>query len=267
MDTVKITFADGTTKEYKKGITFYEISKDVVMNNIMGVKIDNEVYSLDTKVYENKKIEFINTNDIIGNKIYKAGLKFLFEVALVETYPELEVSFEHSVPKGMLGVVEGNKIITQEDLRTIKLRMDEIVKEDAIIQKLNITPQEAIKYYRHFKEDEKADNIQSITDKLVTFYKLHKKLNYFYSLMPYSTGSLNKYELVYLGKNRIVFIFPTVRSNGEVPEYVHYANIIDAFFKGKKWLENLHMPYISNLNKTIGNGKIKDFIRSNVIMI
>lgn len=266
MDTVKITFADGTVHEYSRGTTFYEMSKDFPMENIMAVKIDNEVYSLDTKVFEDTKLEFINTNDIIGNKIYKAGLKFLFEVALIETFPDLEVSFEHSVPRGMLGVVEGNKIITQEDLQKIKNRMDEIVKEDAIIQKLNVSPKEAIKYYRHFKEYEKADNIQSITDRLATLYKLHKKLNYFYSIMPYSTGSINKYELVYLGKNRIVLIFPTVRSNGEVPEYVHYANIIDSFFKGKKWLENLHMPYISNLNKTIGNGKIKDFIKSNELM-
>ena len=266
MDTVKITFADGTVHEYSRDTTFYEMSKDFPMENIMAVKIDNEVYSLDTKVFEDTKLEFINTNDIIGNKIYKAGLKFLFEVALIETFPDLEVSFEHSVPRGMLGVVEGNKIITQEDLQKIKNRMDEIVKEDAIIQKLNVSPKEAIKYYRYFKEYEKADNIQSITDRLATLYKLHKKLNYFYSIMPYSTGSINKYELVYLGKNRIVFIFPTVRSNGEVPEYVHYANIIDSFFKGKKWLENLHMPYISNLNKTIGNGKIKDFIKSNELM-
>ncbi|HIS11627.1 MAG TPA: hypothetical protein IAB40_00790 [Candidatus Onthocola stercoravium] len=266
MDTVKITFADGTVHEYSRDTTFYEMSKDFPMENIMAVKIDNEVYSLDTKVFEDTKLEFINTNDIIGNKIYKAGLKFLFEVALIETFPELEVSFEHSVPRGMLGVVEGNKIITQDDLQKIKNRMDEIVKEDAIIQKLNVSPKEAIKYYRHFKEYEKADNIQSITDRLATLYKLHKKLNYFYSIMPYSTGSINKYELVYLGKNRIVLIFPTVRSNGEVPEYVHYANIIDSFFKGKKWLENLHMPYISNLNKTIGNGKIKDFIKSNELM-
>lgn len=266
MDTVKITFADGTVHEYNRDTTFYEMSKDFPMENIMAVKIDNEVYSLDTKVFEDTKLEFINTNDIIGNKIYKAGLKFLFEVALIETFPELEVSFEHSVPRGMLGVVEGNKIITQDDLQKIKNRMDEIVKEDAIIQKLNVSPKEAIKYYRYFKEYEKADNIQSITDRLATLYKLHKKLNYFYSIMPYSTGSINKYELVYLGKNRIVLIFPTVRSNGEVPEYVHYANIIDSFFKGKKWLENLHMPYISNLNKTIGNGKIKDFIKSNELM-
>ena len=266
MDTVKITFADDIIHEYNKGITYYEISKDFNMSNIMGVRIDNEVYSLDTKVLEDAKIEFINTNDIIGNKIYKAGLKFLFEVALIETFPDLEISYEHSVPKGMLGVIEGNRVITQDDLHKIKARMDEIVAEDAPITKFNISPREAIKYCHHFGEQEKADNIQSITDRLATFYKLHKKLNYFYSLMPYSTGSINKYELIYLGNNRLIFIFPTVRSNGNVPEYVHYANIIDAFFKGKKWLENLHMPYISNLNKTIGTGKIKDFIRSNELM-
>lgn len=266
MDTVKITFADDIIHEYNKGITYYEISKDCNMSNIMGVRIDNEVYSLNTKVLEDAKIEFINTNDIIGNKIYKAGLKFLFEVALIETFPDLEISYEHSVPKGMLGVIEGNRVITQDDLHKIKARMDEIVAEDAPITKFNISPREAIKYCHHFGEQEKADNIQSITDRLATFYKLHKKLNYFYSLMPYSTGSINKYELIYLGNNRLIFIFPTVRSNGNVPEYVHYANIIDAFFKGKKWLENLHMPYISNLNKTIGTGKIKDFIRSNELM-
>lgn len=266
MDTVKITFADGTIREYEKGATYYEISKDVNKSNIMAVKVDNEVYSLDTKAMEDGNLDFINTDDIIGNKIYKAGLKFLFEVALVETFPDLEISYEHSVPKGMLGVILGNKTITQEDLRKIKERMDAIVLEDALITKLNVSPQEAIKFYQHFKEWEKADNIQSITDKLVTLYKLHKKLNYFYSIMPYSTGSLDKYELVYLGNNRIVFIFPTVGSHGDVPEYVHYDKIIDSFFKGKKWLENLHMPYISNLNKTVGSSKIKDFIRSNELV-
>ena len=266
MDTVKITFNDGTVHEYKKGTTYYEVSKDFNVKNIMGLKIKNEVYSLDTKAIEDEVITFINTDDIIGNKIYKAGLKFLFEVALIETFPELEVSYEHSVPKGMLGVVEGNKILTQDDLQKIRSRMAEIVAEDAQIVKLNVSPKEAIKYYQSRGEYEKADNIGSITDRLATLYKLHNKLNYFYSIMPYSTGSIDKYELVYLGNNRIVFIFPTVRSHGEVPEYVHYANIIESFFKGKKWLDNLHMPYISDLNKTIGSGKIKDFIRSNELM-
>ena len=266
MEKVKVTFQNNTTHEYEKGISFYEISKDITMNNIMGFKIGNEVFSLDCKATNDCKIEFINTNDIIGNKIYKAGLKFLFEVALLETFPELKISYEHSVPRGMLGVVSGNKILTQDDLNKIKSKMADLVKEDEKIEKINVSPKEAIKYYQVTNELEKASNIQSISDKMVTLYKLHNRLNYFYSIMPYSIGSINKYELIYLGNNRIVFLFPSVNSNGIVPEYVHYDKIIDSFLEGKKWLDNLNMPYISDLNKTIGNGKIKDFIRSNELI-
>lgn len=266
MEKVKVTFQDNTTHEYEKGISFYEISKDIDMNNIMGFKIGNEVFSLDCKATNDCKIEFINTNDIIGNKIYKAGLKFLFEVALLETFPELEISYEHSVPRGMLGVVSGNKILTQDDLNKIKSKMADLIEEDEKIEKINVSPKEAIKYYQVTNELEKASNIQSISDKMVTLYKLHNRLNYFYSIMPYSIGSINKYELIYLGNNRIVFLFPSVNSNGIVPEYVHYDKIIDSFLEGKKWLDNLNMPYISDLNKTIGNGKIKDFIRSNELI-
>lgn len=266
MEKVKVTFQDNTTHEYEKGISFYEISKDIDMNNIMGFKIGNEVFSLDCKATNDCKIEFINTNDIIGNKIYKAGLKFLFEVALLETFPKLKISYEHSVPRGMLGVVSGDKILTQDDLNKIKSKMADLVKEDEKIEKINVSPKEAIKYYQVTNELEKASNIQSISDKMVTLYKLHNRLNYFYSIMPYSIGSIDKYELIYLGNNRIVFLFPSVNSNGNVPEYVHYDKIIDSFLEGKKWLDNLNMPYISDLNKTIGNGKIKDFIRSNELI-
>ena len=266
MEKVKITFQDNSEHYYEKGTLFYDVSKDYNMENIMGYKIGNEVFSLDTKVFEDEKIEFINTNDIIGNKIYKAGLKYLFEIALIETFPGMEVSYEHSVPRGMLGVVQGDKILSQEDLSKIKERMAFIVDSNEKIEKLNVYPKDAIKYYKKTNELEKVLNVQSVSDKYVTLYKLHNKLNYFYSIMPYNTGSINKYELIYLGNNRIIFMFPSTKSNGCVPEYVHYDNIIESFFKGKKWLDNLNMPYISDLNKTIGSGKIKDFIRSNELM-
>ncbi len=266
MEKVKITFQDKSVHEYDKGTLYYDISKDYDMPNIMGYKIGNEVFPLTTKAYQDEIVEFINTNDIIGNKIYKAGLKFLFEIALTETFPDLEVCYEHSVPRGMLAIVQGNKILTQEDLSKIKARMAQIVDANDKIDKFNVDPKEAIKYYLRFNELEKAYNIQSISDKFVTFYRLHNKFNYFYSIMPYNTGSIDKYELIYLGNNRIVFMFPSIKSNGVVPEYVHYDNIIEAFFKGQSWLDNLHMPYISDLNKTIANGKIKDFIRSNELM-
>lgn len=262
MDMIKITFNDNIIKEYPKGTLFYDVSKDCKIDNIVGYKINNEVFSLATKVTKDEVIEFINTDDIIGNKIYKAGIKFLFEVALKEVYPTLEINYEHSVPRGMLGEITGDKILTQDDISKIKGKMSEIIDNNDIIEKLNIAPKEAIRYYENKNEYEKASNIQNISDRIVNFYKLRGKLNYFYSIMPYSTEVLNKFELVYLGKNKVVFLFPTVKSKGCVPEYVHYDKILESFEYGKSWLNKLDMAYITNLNKTVGNGKIKNFIHS-----
>ena len=111
---------DGVKHKYPQGTLFYEVSKASKKENIMAYKIGNEVFSLDEKVNKNVKIEFINTDDIIGNKIYKAGLKFLFEVALLECFPNLEVTYEHSVPRGMLAHVSGDKVLTQDDISVIK---------------------------------------------------------------------------------------------------------------------------------------------------
>lgn len=266
MDTIKIQF-NNEIHEYNVGTTYYEISKDCNnIANIVGVKINNEVYSLEKKADKDANVTFINYNDLIGNKMYKSGLKFIFEIALIETFPDLQIAYEHSVPRGMLGIITGDKILTAQDISKIKEKMASIINEDAKFEKLNIRPKEAIKYYKSVKEYEKADNVQNINDKVVTLYKLHNRLNYFYSLMPYSTGVINKFDLVYLGKNKIIFLFPSSRSNGEVPEYVHYDNILESFYKGKEWLDDLHIPYVTDLNKSISSGDIKEFIRSNELM-
>ncbi len=266
MDTVTITF-ENINHEYQVGTNYYTISKDSQnISNIVGVRIKNEVYSLDRVPRKNEEVEFINYTDLIGNKIYKAGLKFVFQVALAELYPGLDIIYAHSVPRGMLGTITGDKILTGDDISKIKAKMTEIILNNEQIEKLNLHPKEAIKYYKKINEEEKADNVQNINDRVVTLYKLRDKINYFYSLMPYSTSVLNKFELVYLGKNNIIFLYPSKRTNGAVPEYVHYDNIIDSFCNGKKWLENLDMPYVTDLNRTIKTGGIKEFIRSNEII-
>ena len=80
--------------------------------------------------------------------------------------------------------------------------------------------------------------------------------------MPYSTSSINNYDIIYLGRNRLIFVIPTKNSNGILPEYVHYDNIINSFLTGKTWLDIQNMKYAESINNTIGSGKIKDFIKS-----
>ncbi len=263
MDKIKITLSNGNEKEFLKNTTYYEISKAFNMDkSILGVKINNEVLSLNDVAVTSNEITFIDLNDIMGHKIYTSGLEFLFEVALKEVYPNLDITYQHSVPKGILGEVVGDKILTNEDLIRVKSEMAKLISEDLPFRKLSVRNKDLIKYYEDIKQEEKAENIQNISDIVVNLYELKGIYNYFYSEMPYSTGSITQYDIVYLGRNRLVFVIPNWRNKGELPEYVHYDNIINSFLVGKNWLETLNMQYATSVNNTIVSGEIKDFIKS-----
>ena len=83
MEQIKIIFNDNSEHFYAKDTSFYEISKDYPTTNpILGVKINNEVYPLSKKATSEATVFFFDVDDLIGNKMYKSALKFIFEVAL-----------------------------------------------------------------------------------------------------------------------------------------------------------------------------------------
>lgn len=254
---------DNIKKEFEKETPYYVIGKEFNMGkNILGVRVSNEVKSLNSKAHNDAEITFIDLNDITGNRIYKSGIKFVFEVALKEAYPDLDIVYQHSVPNGFLAEIVGDRDIIEGDISKIKGVMARIISDDIRINKLNVKKKEALAYYEKMNQKEKYENIQKITDKVVTLYELNGIYNYFYTEMPYSTGSLDKYDIIYLGRNRIIIVIPSSGSNGNLPEYVHYDNIINSFLGGKNWLDIQRMKYVDSINDTVGDGKIKNFISS-----
>lgn len=266
MDTIKVKI-NNETLVYEKNISLFEISKEFQNeHSILGAKINNVVVPLSYKLNKDCEVKFINYFDLAGYKMYQAGLKFIFEVALKETFPELEVIFEHSVPKGMLAEVIGNKSLTNEDIAKIKGAMAKIIDDDLIIEKYNVDKKDMIEFYNSNNEIEKARNVQSTSDDVVRIYKLKNQLNYFYTEMPYSTKTINRFDVIYLGKNRLILLFPSSRTNGQIPEYVHYGNIINSFLEGKEWLEKMNIPYLADLNQLVSRCKIKDLIEANELL-
>ena len=266
MDTVKVRIEGLGEYVYEKNTLLYEISKELKQKNIVGAKMNNSLVSLSSAVKQDCHIKFIDFCDLAGYKIYQAGLKFIFEVALKETYPDFEVEYEHSVPKGILAEIKGNRALTGEDIAKIKGVMSKIIDEDIRFEKYTVEKKDIIEYFSSNNELEKALNIQNLNEDVVRIYKLKNFLNYYYTEMPYSTKSIDKFDIIYLGKNKIVFIFPSSRTNGQVPEYVHYGNIIDNFLEGKEWLNKMKVPYLADLNKLVSDCKISNLIEANELL-
>lgn len=260
-----VTFNDGSTLEIEKGTTFYELSEiyqPKMKYSIVGVEVDNEVVPMDTKITRATKLNFLDVTSTNGYKINKYGLEFVTEVALKETFGEdYEVTFDHSIANGIHMTIICEKKFNLNDAKKLKTKMNEIIASDERIYSINVEQKEAISYYNKVKNSEKAENIHNLTNKIVTVYKLRNYINYFYSEMPYSTKCLNKYDLVFLGDNKLVLLFPSPTSKSKVPEYIHYQNVIKCFDEGKKWLRSLEIPYVSDLNKQVSDCKIENLIK------
>lgn len=261
-DLITITFDKDKKIEVKKGTTYLDISKlSIYKEEALGVLKNNEIFSLSDKVLKNEDIEFLTTKKLEGAKIYKAGVKFIFEVALKTVFPSSEVYYLHSVPGGMLGEIIYDKILKNEDISKIKAEMARIIDEDNKFIKYNIAKKDLIKYYKENNTLEKASNI-NINDGILTMYKLKDYLNYFYVNMPYSTKYIKEFTIKYLDNNRFIILLPSNITDGKLPEYVHHGNIIKAFYEGATWLKKLSCPYVSNLNDLVTNNAISSFMES-----
>ena len=265
MQEITVTYKDQTIT-VSKGALFYDVAVKLGLQNTLAAQVGNEVFSLDTKIVQNCTVSFLDVTTLTGYKIYQGALKFLFYVSVKELYPEAEVLFLHSVPKGILSEIEFDHNLTLDDVSKIKGHMAKIVEQKDRFYRYHLDNQDAFHYLKNRGEDEKAYNIQNVSKEVVTMYRLHDQLNYFYTMMPYDTKVINRFELIFLGRNRIVLVCPNVTSGNNIPEYVHYENIVANFMSTKKWLRRMQVPYLSQMNYLVSTSKIKEFILSNEIL-
>ncbi len=198
-------------------------------------------------------------------KVYQAGKKFIFYVAVKNTL-KCEVSFSHSLDKGLYTEIISDKKLTLEDIENVKKEMDRIINADLKITKKVVSKTDAQKFYSNSKEIEKAGNISNLNNKTVTLYELDGHHNYFMSNMPTSTGKLKHYKITFLGNNDLILSTP-IDDEKDIPNYVAQEKIYSSFRMYDKWIKTLGVEYVNDLNKVISENRIKDFIMKNDIMM
>jgi uridine kinase len=115
-------------------------------------------------------------------------------------------------------------------------------------------------YYTKVDCNEKSKNIHNTSKEIVRVYKLRNYINYFYSGMPYSTGALEDFNLVFLSDNKLVLIFNA--KSGSKNEYVLYKNVIEQYDIGKKWIKDMDIPYLADVNHLISELKMENLVKA-----
>lgn len=194
---------------------------------------------------------------------YNAGLKFLLYVAVKDLYNG-EVFFQHSLDKGIYTKIKCDKLIDEVELKRIKEYMGVLVKKKLPIDKKIVSKNDAYNYYKNMGIQEKMFNVLNISNLSVSMFLLNNRYNYFYTHnMVSNTSELTLFDLHFINTNEFILVYPT---NNEIIYHFRYK-IYESFNEYDNWLEKQNIHYVMDLNKLIAEGKIKDFIRKNDIMI
>ncbi|MGM9878079.1 MAG: hypothetical protein ACI33S_05450 [Bacilli bacterium] len=261
---VQLVFDDSRILDIYKGTTVREVLREINDDEIVALKINGSVVSADYEIMEDSYVNYIMLNDRTGGKIYLNGLKYVYIKAIKDLYgSKSEVYVKHALDKGLYTEIKINKKVDASVVAEIKKKMKEICNRDFPIKELSVTRNDAYDYFRSIGEEEKMINYTFMTNDSVTMYELDDEYNYFYYIMPASTGTLKRFDLTLISDNGILLSYPI---NNVIPRYTPTTKVLEAFKDCERKLENIGIKYVADLNTLITEGKISDLIQTNEII-
>ncbi|MBR2786978.1 MAG: nucleoside kinase [Clostridia bacterium] len=237
-----------------KNVLGDEISK----NNAIAARFNNEVKSLNYKLHENGKIKLIDISDIDGRRIYRKGLLFVLGMAIEELYPEAKMIVNYQLSNSLLCEFRNLKV-NDAVIENIKNKMDDIIRKNLPIEKKSMTKEEAQEFYRNNDTSKGRLQLELTTKKQVSLYWCGDYFDYFYGILPISTGILSIYEVLKYHRG-ILIRYPSKREVTKLPEFKESKKLLATLDEYDILHTVLNVPSVKELNEITRQGKIKDYI-------
>ena len=162
-DAITITFPDGKTKEYEKGITGYEIAESIAKSLAkiaIAVSVDNVQKDLSDSIISDSSISIITLDHDEGLEIMRHTLTAqVLAKAIKNLYPLAKLAIGPTIDNGFYYDISFEKQISSEDLPKIEKEMNKIIKNGSSINKTIHSKEDAIKLFNDRNETYKVDII------------------------------------------------------------------------------------------------------------
>lgn len=256
---ITLTFSNGKTLETKPNITAYHVLENFdETKNLVAVKINNEVCSLNQRIMVNSTIEPIYINSSEGSAIYRRSLCFVLAAAAQKLFPTKRLLVGHSLGYGYFYTFD-NSDITKEEIENLKNLMTEIISKDIQIEQEIVAYQDALERLSSQNMTETRKQLDFITKPVFLMNVLEGFSDIYYAPLVESTGILKVFDLVPYEKG-FLLRFPTTKDPEKLSEFVDSPKLFGVYKKYKEWGKMLGVTSAASLNEMVYNRKTKDFI-------
>ncbi len=240
-----------------------------VVYPVLAALVDHKLKELDFKLAMTHEVEFIGYNHPDGRRTYLRSLCFVLQNAVRELFPDKVLVIDHSLPSGLYcKVIETRKqedgrcrtlALTQEQLASVKSRMQEIVSADMPFMKEKIDAVTAEKMFEENNQPEKAELQKSLGKFICSVYFLDGHADTFHGPLLPSTGYLKVFDLLPFAEG-FCLQFPSEGDFSKVIPVKTQSKIAATLAEYSDWCSIIRINGIGALNKAISEGHAVELI-------
>ena len=172
---IKITFPDGSVREYESGVTGLQIAESIssrLAQDVLACGVNGETVELNRPIEQDATINLYKWDDAEGKHAFWHTSAHLMAEAIGEIWPGTQFGIGPAIENGFyydvmppLGVS-----IREEDFAKIEKKMQELVqKKDALVRE-DISKADALKFFAERGQTYKNELIEELEDGKITTY-------------------------------------------------------------------------------------------------
>lgn len=240
-----------------------------VVYPVLAALVDHKLKELDFKLAMTHEVEFIGYNHPDGRRTYLRSLCFVLQNAVRELFPDKVLVIDHSLPSGLYcKVIETRKqedgrcrtlALTQDQLASVKSRMQEIVSADMPFRKEKMDAVTAEKMFEENNQPEKAELQKSLGKFICSVYFLDGHADTFHGPLLPSTGYLKVFDLLPFAEG-FCLQFPSEGDFSKVIPVKTQSKIAATLAEYSDWCSIIRINGIGALNKAISEGHAVELI-------
>src|SRR5574344_627275 len=173
---IKITFPDGSVREYEQGITGLQIAESIspaLARDVLACGVNGETVELNRPIYEDSKIELYKWDDEQGKHAFWHTSAHLLAEALQELYPGIQFGFGPAIENGFFYdvLLKDGEAIKEGDFAKIEEKMKELASKKEPVVRKEVAKADALKEFGADGQTYKCEHIeQDLEDGSITTY-------------------------------------------------------------------------------------------------
>ena len=173
---IKITFPDGSVREYESGVTGLQIAESIspaLARNVVSCAVNDITTELNRPITEDATISLFRFDDKEGKHTFWHTSAHLLAEALKELYPGIQFGFGPAVENGFFYDVmpKDGTVISENDFPKIEAKMIELARKDEPVVRREASKADAIKEFTADGQAYKVEHIdQDLEDGTISTY-------------------------------------------------------------------------------------------------